>query len=60
MLQLNSCKNNSYIICENSTLCHKCGWNPDVFEKRKKKQRENLKIKSKKKERGSKWIFKIV
>ena len=53
----NSCKNNSSIICETPMLCHKCGWNPDVFEKRKKKQRENLKNKHKEKRGKSKWIF---
>ena len=57
MSTVNSCKNNSSIICETPTQCHKCGWNPDVFEKRKKKQRENLKNKSKEKKGKGKWIF---
>lgn len=28
------CKNNCWVKCRNKTKCEKCGWNPEVAEKR--------------------------
>lgn len=36
------CKNNKCVLCDDNSKCHKCGWNPEVFERRRKKQRDEL------------------
>lgn len=36
MNKIGSCKYNVHIECERQ-VCNKCGWNPDVEEKRKQK-----------------------
>ena len=32
------------VLCVSTGACHRCGWNPDVEEKRKEKIREELGI----------------
>lgn len=58
------CKNNKCVLCEDHSKCHKCGWNPDVFERRRKRRREQIalaKVNSLKQEghgkTNSKWKF---
>ncbi len=36
------CKNNKCVLCDDNSKCHKCGWNPEVFERRKKNRRDEL------------------
>lgn len=45
-----NCKYKLYIDCIGVQNCKKCGWNPEVEEKRKKKLRKAFKKKS------DKWI----
>ena len=59
-----SCKFNKCVLCENHTECGKCGWSPEVFEERKRKQREKIAIarleEKQRKERAKgtpKWRF---
>ena len=58
------CKFNNSVLCENHTACKNCGWNPPVFEERKRKQREKIalaKLKEQEKDspqdKGRKWRF---
>lgn len=58
------CKFNNCVLCETHTQCDNCGWNPPVFEERKRKQREQIalaKLKEKEKnkpaDKSRKWRF---
>lgn len=35
-----SCEYQKHIECENNKNCNKCGWNPDVDEKRKRQAKQ--------------------
>ena len=37
------CRFNTNVCCDKKDKCLKCGWNPDVFDKRKKETRKKLK-----------------
>lgn len=37
------CPNNEAILCPDVTKCNKCGWNPEVIEKRMKERKPKQK-----------------
>lgn len=43
------CKFNAHIDCFDTSLCKKCGWNPDVEAKRKAKLKKKI-------AKSKKWI----
>lgn len=58
------CKNNKCVLCDDNSKCHKCGWNPEVFERRKKKQRDEIAMErielvrqDEQRKHASKWRF---
>lgn len=58
------CKFNKSILCEQYSGCGQCGWNPLVFEERRRKQREEIalerleeKLRAERKKEAATWRF---
>lgn len=58
------CKFNKCVLCESYSGCDTCGWNPAVFEERKRIQREKIavarleeKLKNERKKDAATWRF---